>query len=200
MRKAQAINIEVKKEVEMRNAKERSAQKKGEDFINPALFQKARPKAFVPTDPEQLEEADLQNLTSALSQGKAITDEKKHRVLALQNQRLNNAHPSTSVKSSTPSSSQNASTRAYDKNTDVVDKLLNQVKNDVYKPRLERLNGKVKANVPENFICSICNTPAKEVRMNIIFISGAFSSFIPQSSLLFFSISLWYPTAIIQHV
>ena len=164
VRKAQAIHIEIKKEIEVLKVKERSVQKKGEDYVNPALFKKPRPKAFVPTAPEQLEEADLQNMTSALSQGKAISDEKKYRVMALQSQKQRQSVglPPAS------SSSQNASMPSSDKNMDEVHKLLNQVRNDVYKPRLERLNGKVKANVPKDFTCSICNTPAKEVRIYFV--------------------------------
>lgn len=161
-RKAQAINIELAKEREMAKAKKHLKQQKREDSVNVTLFQRNRPKTLVPVanNTEQPESAESQtNLTQALSKGKAITDEKKARVTTLQHHSGNKRTPVPSVATAT----KRACKSAAGKNADAVDLFLKQVKQDVYKPRAERLKGKIKAHVPENFMCSICNTHAKEV-------------------------------------
>jgi hypothetical protein len=161
-RKAQAINIELAKEREMAKAKKHLKQQKREDSVNVTLFQRNRPKTLVPVanNTEQPESGESQtNLTQALSKGKAITDEKKARVTTLQHHSGNKRTPVPSVATVT----KRACKSAAGKNADAVDLFLKQVKQDVYKPRAERLKGKIKAHVPENFMCSICNTHAKEV-------------------------------------
>lgn len=162
-RKAHAIIIELAKEREIANTKEHLKQKKGENPINATLFQRNRPNTFIPANPtDQPESEESQtNLTQALSKGKTINDEKKARVTTLQH------HTGNKREISIPNSA--AATKRVCKsaprtNTDAVDLFLKQVKHDVYKPRAERLNGKIKAHVPEYFMCSLCNTHAKEVR------------------------------------
>ena len=153
--KARAISIEIAKENAIVAAKERSG-KKGETRINPVLFKKSHHNAFVPaTNLHQPEETDTENMTAALTQGRALHDEKKKRVVALESQTSFHKHGMLPSKRVT-NSDQN-------KNEDEIDVFLDQVRNNPYQPRLERLNSKIKANVPKNFMCSLCNTTPKEV-------------------------------------
>ena len=158
LRKAQAINNEIAKEKDLMKTGKKSLQKKGEECINHALFQRSRPNAFRPTNSEQLEEAETKDMTASLSKAKAIYLEKKNRVMAQQNHHKDNKRVSKQTTTVAPK-------RVRKSNVDEVEKSINQVKNDVYQPRIDRLNGKIKANVPKSFTCSLCNTHAKEVNI-----------------------------------
>ena len=167
VRKAQAIINEIAKE-DFAKAREKSLQKKGEECINPALFQRSRPDAIRPTSSEQLEEAETKDMAASLTKANAIYLEKKNRVIAQQSHSKDNKRASIQTKTAV------APKRLRKSNIDDVDIFLNQVKNDVYQPRIDRLNGKIKANVPKSFTCSLCNTHAKEVNIlcyNILLLS-----------------------------
>lgn len=163
-RKAQAMNIEIAKVIDVAKSKQLSMQKKGENSVNAVLFQKSKPRSFVPSVTEQPEEEDTKNLAQALSQGKAINDERKSRVITQQIRSQDNKR-NISLPHDTTASSKRV--KSASKNSDAVDLLMKQVKNDVFEPRVERLNRKIKANVPKNVICSLCSTYPKEVSIQL---------------------------------
>jgi hypothetical protein len=154
--KARSISNIISQEKEKAKAKQ-----KGESCINPALFQRSRPKAYVPMTTEQPQPVDTQNMVNALSQGKAIHAEKKARITQMQNHSRENKRTFNKLTSSTQITSKHTTTSRLD-DVDALDKFLNQVKSVAYKPRIERLNGKIKANVPKSVVCTLCNTYPKE--------------------------------------
>lgn len=172
--KAQAVNNELTKERDCSKAKERSLQNKGEKCVNGALFQRSQPRSFVPTD--QPEESDSQQMADALAQAKTINCQRKERIMAMQYNSRENIKAKRPLSAATMKDAQsklkrvcNPAPSSREENDNILDRVLNKVKSDVYQPRLER---RIKANVPENFICSLCNTRPEEVNVVCVYLNN----------------------------
>lgn len=191
--RVRALAIEMERSRDIAKAKERSAGFKGEVCVNTVLFQPAaKPSAVVPAAQSLSEDAESQQIMmQALSQGLDVNRKRKDRInepekkigaVATQanpyhrtalkestqrNQLLvkNGNHYAAMIKN--PNNGANVALQTnINKPLDIVDECLNQVKSSGYvKPisKLERINGKIKAHVPEGLTCMVCNENLDQV-------------------------------------
>lgn len=191
--RVRALAIEMERSRDIAKAKERSAGFKGEVCVNTVLFQPAaKPSAVVPAAQTLSEDAESQQIMmQALSQGLDVNRKRKDRMNEPEKKigavaTQGNPYHCTALKESTqrnqllvkngnhhtammknPNNGVNGALQT-NLNTplDIVDECLNQVKSNGYvkpKSKLERINGKIKAQVPEGLTCMVCNENLDQV-------------------------------------
>ena len=184
LRKVKSLAMEMKKSRAVADAKKRSANVKGEDCVNTALFRRNTDATSVrvPKKLEALEDKDAEkNLTEALKQGALFNRDNMDRIK--QNQAEKQKIPfnpyamkplkKESVKRNLPLTSAGAAKKRPFHGTDSsstndVLRVLDKVKADGFvqqKTKTDRINGKINANVPKSFSCMICYNYPEEVRL-----------------------------------
>ena len=179
LRRMRSLALELKKTHAVASAKVRSAAFKGESCINSVLFNRneAKPPPAPKSKLEDQEDRESQqNLSLALSQAMDANRQKKERVIELEKKsqkakaianpyqrqiapKRNHSQPSTingqpkRPKQSTPAD-----------NGDPLLGCLSRINSEFVEPksRQERINSKIRKNLPKNMSCIICHETPNE--------------------------------------
>lgn len=180
-RKFRPLVLEMDRTRDVVKAKERSINYKGEKMINTALFHAAsKPALRVSVKTEDPDTESQKELSLAISQAMEVNLQKKNRINNFQNSTKPKAQPSnpyqrTGLKEFTNKRQGNGndnttlSKRVHNgsklnstKSMDMVDRVLHQANNSAaYVSRQDRIRN-IKANVPKQHKCDICQETQKE--------------------------------------
>lgn len=200
LRKVKSLAMEMKKSLAVADAKKRSANVKGEDCLNTALFRRNNATSVrVPKKLEALEDKDAEkNLTEALKQGAIFNRDNMDRIKQNQAEKPKVPFNPYATKPSKPLKKESAKRNlpltsaagaakkrpfhgadSTSSSTNDVLRVLDKVKADGFvqqKTKTDRINGKINANVPKSFSCMICYNYPEEVSA-VLFYFGVYINF-----------------------
>ena len=179
LRRMRSLALELKKAHAVASAKARSAAFKGERCINPVLFNRNEAKAPPAPKPkldDQEDRESQQNLSLALSQAMDANRQKKERVIELEKKSdkaksITNPYQRqiASKRNHTQASTVNSQPKRPKQSTsaDNGDPLLgclSRINSEFVEPksRQERIDGKIRKNLPKNMSCIICHETPNE--------------------------------------
>jgi len=179
-RRMRPLVLEMDRTRDVVKAKERSTNYKGEKMVNTALFHAAsKPALRVSVKTEDPDSESQKELSLAISQAMEVNLQKKNRINNFQNNSKPKAQPSnpyqrTGLKEFTNKRQvngndntaltkrvRNGSSINSTKSMDMVDRCLHQAKSGAFVSRQDRIRN-IKANVPKEHKCDICQETQKE--------------------------------------